>query len=576
MNILNNIIEIGNKQQLNSFKIIIGLNKYVEHSEFVELPTTIKLEFTTKSIKAIDGIGKTLLEWELAKKITETHLKKIANLILNISTKTHYVDDDKNKKITSAMIFKIIVNTTLFQDLKTARKEFDESLSQKFEVTKSVGMNNQPYLKIDNYVDNVTLLWKDNPFFYDEAKIYWFWDKEKTCYQMADEVAVMILIDKELNFGGQVVNHSLRSNYLYAFQHVGRTKKPKSFPTHWIQFKDKIVNLQTKEVFKATPEFFSCNPINWEIGENIYTPEMDKLFIEWVGEKKAQVLYEILAYCCLPDYPIHNIFCLFGGGSNGKSVFQRLLMKFIGLENTCSSELDQLIDNRFETAKLYKKLVCVLGETNFGVMQKSSMLKKLSGQDLVSFEFKNKNPIDDMNYATIMINSNSLPTSYDQSDGFYRRWVIINFPHTFPRGSDPLKRIPDYEFNNLALKVSKLLPVILTRGYMTGTGEISDQKDAYIKASNPLPFFLKDDCTLGSNLVTKYKDIYEAYCKYLKVNKNRKVTRKEFKQAMEEEGLFVERTSRYGMSTFWVDGVMLKHNSPDYEALRDKLKMEKE
>ena len=87
-----------------------------------------------------------------------------------------------------------------------------------------------------------------------------------------------------------------------------------------------------------------------------------------------------------------------------------------------------MLDSRFESFKLYKKLVCTMGETNFNVLNKTSLLKKLTGQDLIGFEFKNKKPFDDYNYAKIMIASNSLPVSSDTSEGFYRRWMILDFP----------------------------------------------------------------------------------------------------------------------------------------------------
>jgi len=112
-----------------------------------------------------------------------------------------------------------------------------------------------------------------------------------------------------------------------------------------------------------------------------------------------QTLYEILAYCLIPDYPIHRIFCFIGAGMNGKSCFLNLLRKFVGSSNCCSTELDTLLQSRFEVTRLHKKLVCQMGETNFSEMNKTSVLKKLSGGDLIGFEYKNKDPFEEINYA---------------------------------------------------------------------------------------------------------------------------------------------------------------------------------
>jgi putative DNA primase/helicase len=72
-----------------------------------------------------------------------------------------------------------------------------------------------------------------------------------------------------------------------------------------------------------------------------------------------------------------------------------------------------------------------LRETNFNLLTSTNLLKRLVGGDLIGFEKKGKDPFDDYNYAKIMINSNSMPMSQDESDGFYRRWLIIDFPNEF-------------------------------------------------------------------------------------------------------------------------------------------------
>ena len=93
-----------------------------------------------------------------------------------------------------------------------------------------------------------------------------------------------------------------------------------------------------------------------------------------------------------------------------------------------------------------------MGETNFNEMSRTSKLKKLTGGDLIGFEYKNKNPFEAKNYAKILIATNSLPTTSDKTLGFYRRWMIIDFPNQFSEKKDILKDIPEEEYESLALK----------------------------------------------------------------------------------------------------------------------------
>lgn len=437
-------------------------------------------------------------------------------------------------------------------DIKIEKKQVDKQWDEVL-----------PGLKIDNFTDNAKRFYKVQPFFYDKQELFWFWKADH--WERVDDVDVERTLDKKLGFMGQTVSSNLRKNHSTALKWLGREKEPKPSKKHWIQFKDKAFTLTKKTVYEVTPDYFFTNPIPWELGKTDETPIMDNLFAEWVGDKYMQTLYELIAYCTYTDYPIQVLFCLYGHGRNGKSRFLALLSKFIGNENHCSTELDLLVGNsssRFESSKLYKKLVCQMGETNFGTLNKSSLLKKLTGGDMIGFELKGKNPFDDVNYAKIIIASNSLPSSDDTSEGFYRRWVIIDFPNQFPEGKDILETIPEQEYNNLARKCINILPGLLKEGAFTNQGDISERKDKYIMASNPLPIFIKLCCEKEDRGFVSYGELYTAYVQFLNKLKKRKVKQMEFKTGLENEGFWVERTSKYinsqSQSGRWIEGLILR------------------
>jgi len=422
-------------------------------------------------------------------------------------------------------------------------------------------------LKIDNYYDNALKFYEAQPFFFDKTGMFWFWQDSESRYEQVDDIDVMIQFDKMLSFNGQTVNSKVKSNTIEALKRVGRNNIPKPAPPKWIQFKDKAYSLKSGKIYNVTPDYFFTNPIPWELGDNEDTPFMDKLFEEWVGKKYIKTLSQVIAYCCLTDYPIHLIFCLVGCGRNGKSKFQGLLNRFIGMENICSTELDTLLDSRFESFKLYKKLVCSMGETNFGVLNKTSLLKKLTGQDLIGFEFKNKKPFDDYNYAKILIASNSLPSSEDTSEGFYRRWMIIDFPNTFPEGRDILKDIPEIEYNNLAKKSCRILKELLNNNQFDNQGTIEERRNKYIFSSNPLSFFINKACKKEYSTYMRYGELYIAYRSYLSHHKKRAITYKEFNEILTIEGLEVQKTSKK-INDEWVNdrfinGIVLKNNWED-------------
>lgn len=331
------------------------------------------------------------------------------------------------------------------------------------------------------------------PLYYDESKIWWAWDKLKFRWKIIDETTVLNFVNR-LSVANTIKSKE-KSEILEALKQESRFKKPREMKPTWIQFKDIIFDIKTGEEFPASPRYFVTNPIPWELHHSrfIETPVMDKIFEEWVGKEYVKSLYEILAYCLLPDYPIHRLFCLIGGGMNGKSCFLNLLRKFIGKNNVTATELDTLMTSRFEVTRLYNKLVCVMGETNFGELSRTSILKKLTGQDVIGFEFKNKNPFEEVNYAKILIATNNLPTTTDKTIGFYRRWMIIDFPNQFSEQKNILDDIPDEEYEILSVKCLAILKELLDKKRFHNEGTLDERIKKYEDKSNPFEKFWKEN-----------------------------------------------------------------------------------
>lgn len=380
------------------------------------------------------------------------------------------------------------------------------------------------------------------PYRYDEKNLWWIFDKNKSCWVLTDETQIIIAIKNAFKIQG-ITTSTMQTNLINGFKIIGREFKPIIPDNNLILFGDKIYDLKTQNFIESDYHYFFTNSIVYLPSEYEDTPVMDKLITEWVGTEYKQTLYEILAYCCFRDYPMHLLFIFIGSGRNGKGRFMALIRKFLGLNNVVSSELELIMENRFETAKLYKKLVCLLGETNFDTIRNTSMIKKLCGQDLIGMEFKNKNPFDSENYAKIIIASNSLPSSEDTSDGWYRRIFRIDFPNEFPEGKNVLESIPEGEYNNLAKKICRILPKLLENGKFSNQGTIEQRKKRYIEASNPLINFIEGQCERDSEAFIRYNDLFNVYSRYLNEKKMRIVNRKEFKDSLILEGLDPYKTT---------------------------------
>ena len=423
---------------------------------------------------------------------------------------------------------------------------------------------------ISNYLSKEDLakeIWKVQPYFYDKARIWWLWDNQDRRWERVDDKDILNMVSD--NSEANTVNSREKNEIIESMQQYGRRKVPKKVKPTWIQFKSMIVDIQTGEEFLASPEYFSTNPIPFELDTErfVNTPTIDKIFEEWVGKDYVQTLYEIISYCLIPSYPLHRIFCFIGAGLNGKSKFLELLRKFIGEYNCCSTELDVLLNSRFEVTRLYKKLVCQMGETNFSEMSKTSMLKKLSGGDLIGFEYKGKDLLEDINYAKILISTNTLPATTDKTIGFYRRWLIVDFPNQFSEKKDILGDIPEEEYNCLAVKCLGILKDLLEVREFHKEGSVEDRIKKYEEKSNPLDKFISEFYSVADpNAFVTKNNFFNELNKWLKANRFREITDQALGKQMVEKGF--ENTKGY--MDWWENGNCSRKQVRIWKGIKEK------
>lgn len=333
------------------------------------------------------------------------------------------------------------------------------------------------------------------PLYYDSNLCYWIWDTKEYRWKIIDETDVLNFVAGASE--SNVINSKERTEILNAIKLVARQRKPQEIPFSWIQFGKQIIDITTGNKFFASSKYFVTNPIPhklWSSPRQYDLSKFNKLFGEWVNPENVKNLYEILAFCMIPEYFIERIICLHGAGSNGKSVFRQMLRNFIGEKNVCSTSFKTLTSSRFEQTKLFKKLVCEMGETNLTKLEETEKIKRLvSGKDLVGGEFKNKPPFDFLNYAKLIISTNTLPPTDDKTDGFYRKWLIIDFPNQFEKEKDILGELKEEDYEALCNECVNILIDLLKNKGFAGEGTIKERRDRYEEKSNPFDKFYNEN-----------------------------------------------------------------------------------
>lgn len=237
---------------------------------------------------------------------------------------------------------------------------------------------------------------------------------------------------------------------------------------------------------------------------------------------------EIMAYTFIRTHLTELYFILVGKGSNGKSVFTGLLSELHGSDNVSNVPLKSLLDDKFALADLENKDVNIDTELSNTTIKDMSILKSLTGNQKQRVQRKGENAYHTIIYAKLFFNANSIPLTYDDSDGAIRRQTILSFPNQFEVGKndDPrmLEKLTTEEelsgiFNILRLALKRILknntPYLKQK-------TIQEKRERLELMNNSVKFFMDEAWDVENSTefdnITKM-DLYTAYEQFCRYNK---------------------------------------------------------
>jgi len=253
-----------------------------------------------------------------------------------------------------------------------------------------------------------------------------------------------------------------------------------------------------------------------------YEPNTDcptiKKFINEVAPGDEVTIQELFGYLLVKGYPIQKCFILQGSGANGKSTLLRLMEAFIGKENVSSVSLYDLVTKTFSKAELYNKLANITPDIGADELKRTGIFKALTGGDTITAERKNQHPFQFTNYAKMIFSCNQLPTSPDNSDAFFRRFMIFQFKQIFDdtRADRSLldKLNTADELSGLFNHALEGYWRLMERMNFTESKSTLETKTLYLQMSDPLNSFLRDMAEEDPQAVTTKDELYRYYSEY--------------------------------------------------------------
>lgn len=303
-----------------------------------------------------------------------------------------------------------------------------------------------------------------------------------------------------------------------------------------------ILDLKTLELKEFHPSkiFFSKLPVKYDLEATC--PMIDKFLSDVLAhEEDKNVFYELAGFGLVKEYFLEKAFMFVGNGRNGKGKSIELLKRLVGVYNTASVPLSAITSDSPFVERLWKRYFNLAGDISSKDLKETGMFKQLTGRDPISANRKYKNVIEFVNYAKMVFACNELPRVYDYSDGFWERWVLMEFPYKFvdqdvydtAKDGEEKKmwKIKDPQIiNKIATpeEMSGFLNMALTGlhrtlkekkfSYTTGTNEV---KNRWIRKADSFMAFCMDSLEedYDSKITKKeLRKIYKDYCAEHKVN----------------------------------------------------------
>jgi len=281
-----------------------------------------------------------------------------------------------------------------------------------------------------------------------------------------------------------------------------------------------ILNIKTREVTSFDPEkiFFNKLPLTYD--KDATCEVIEKFFSDVLKESDdVAVAFELFGYCLLKDHPIEKAFMFVGNGRNGKGKFISLLKTFLGAENCCSVPLNQLRSDSTSVCELFGKMANLAGDLNNTALKETGLFKEITGRDMVGAKRKYLRDLFFTNHSKQIFACNELPRVYDFSEGFWSRWVLLEFPNRFieqkeydllgeDKGNSKVRDTEIIDKLTEASEMSGLLNVALD-----GLDRVRKQKDiSSSKGTNETKnFWIRNSDSFSAFCLDMLEDNYEGF-----------------------------------------------------------------
>jgi len=226
---------------------------------------------------------------------------------------------------------------------------------------------------------------------------------------------------------------------------------------------------------------------------------------------------EFAGYCLTRDTRYEKCLLLLGDGADGKSTFLKVLQHLVGLEN-CSAVSFQDLDDQFQRSSIYNRLLNVSTEVTSQALE-SNLFKAIVSGDEINAAFKHQKSFEFFPFCKLAFAVNRLPRILDNSDGLFRKFLLIKFKRQFLHDADTgLFDTLLGELSEIFLWALMGLQRLREQDGFTECDETADLLIEYRRLNNPVLCFVLDECEVEEGCSCIKANLYQTYREYCRDN----------------------------------------------------------
>ena len=286
-------------------------------------------------------------------------------------------------------------------------------------------------------------------------------------------------------------------------------------PLDRINVHNGLIQTATSQLLPHSPDALTTVqlPIDYDPGATC--PRWEKFVSDTLPHDSQDAAWEIIAWLMVPVTSIQKALFLQGDGCNGKSVFLRALIRFLGKDNVSTLTLHKLEHDRFATARLIGKLANISPDLPNQRLQTTSTFKSITGGDRFTGEYKFQGSFDFRPFVRLVFSANQLPVSSDSSHGWYRRFIVVPFDRTFKEDPEMERQLDtalsdSSELSGVLNMALAALPQVLTRGIAI-TPNMQQALDDFRDTNDPVLRWLERETTDDVQGWLAKRALYGAY-----------------------------------------------------------------